>query len=192
MATTSRKIYLDEGDIVLTRAIGPLGSAIRWFSRVRGEKPTQVNHVGIITRGGPLWLAEITEALWRVRTHLLWKRYGNSKKHSVCIARARNISPGTRKTIARYALLKYQNRPYGVLKLVLHALDRLVGDLYFFRRLGRMDSYPICSYLVADAYGEFGYDFGVEVKQAQPDDIWDFIVEHPELYEIIWPLSTLE
>jgi hypothetical protein len=37
------------------------------------------------------------------------------------------------------------------------------------------NKYPICSWVVADAFAKVGKDFGVEVGMATPDDIWDFI-----------------
>jgi hypothetical protein len=71
-------------------------------------------------------------------------------------------------------------------------MDRLIGGKYFFRRLGRVKRYPICSFLVADAYQAYGYDFGVSVYAAQPDDIWDYVTENPDIYEVIYPLGYLE
>jgi hypothetical protein len=184
--------YLEAGDIVLTRGSGFLSRAIRVFSRSFGERRTEVNHVGIITRGGPLWLAELTEALWRVRTHLLWKRYGKKEQHRVAVVRARNVSRGVRQQIARYAQETYQGKLYGVIKIALHAADRLIGGKFLFRRLAVAKRFPICSFLVADAYQEFGFDFGVRTREAQPDDIWDYVVNRPDKYEVIIPLGKLE
>jgi hypothetical protein len=43
---------------------------------------------------------------------------------------------------------------------------------------------------VAHAYSKAGKDFGVDPGAAQPDDIWDFIQDNPEKYELIHPLGS--
>lgn len=182
-------IRLQPGDIVFTAGDSVLSRLIRWASRVGGESKTEVNHVGIITGYGSLLTAQVTEALWRVRTRFLWDGYGN-KRVRVAIARPTNIELPVRVSIARIAL-NYSGRSYGWWKLVLHLGDKLIGGRYFFRRLARIKKYPICSYLVAEAYGRKGYDFGVKVGEAQPDDIWDYCVASPN-YKFVRPLERLE
>ena len=41
-----------------------------------------------------------------------------------------------------------------------------------------MDRYPICSWLVAHAYGAAGVHFDVPPGAATPDDIWDYVISH--------------
>ena len=45
------------------------------------------------------------------------------------------------------------------------------------RRLGRLDRYPICSWLVAHSYKKAGKHFGFSARAASPDDIWDFVTD---------------
>jgi hypothetical protein len=62
---------------------------------------------------------------------------------------------------------------------------------YIFRRLTQNGDYPICSWLVAHAFAKAGKTFGVQPGAANPDDIWDFIVDNPEKYGEIHPLVQL-
>jgi hypothetical protein len=182
-------VRLQPGDIVFTAGESWLSRLIRWASRVGAESKTQVNHVGIITGYGSLLTAQVTEALWHVVTRNLWDGYGN-KRVRVAIARPTNIELAERVSIARIAL-NYAGRDYGWWKLLLHLGDKLLGGVYFFRRAARLKKYPICSFLVAEAYGRRGYDFGVKVGEAQPDDIWDYCVASPN-YKFVRPLTRLE
>ena len=179
---------LQPGDIVFMAGNSLVSRLIRWASRHTGETRTQVNHVGIITGYGSLLTAQVTEALWRVRTHSLWDKYGNSKTR-IAIARPSHIPLEVRVSAARIAL-NYTDRKYGWWKLGLHFADKLIGGLYFFRRLSRLKKYPICSFLVAEAYGRKGYNFSVKVGEAQPDDIWDYALS--EGFDWIRPLERLE
>ena len=71
----------------------------------------------------------------------------------------------------------YAGKRYGYLKIFLHFFDWLLVGEYAFRRLGRMDRYPICSWLVAHSYKKAGKHFGVPARAANPDDIWDFVTD---------------
>ena len=62
---------------------------------------------------------------------------------------------------------------------------------YVFRRLGRMDRYPICSWLVAHSYKAAGLHFGVAPGAATPDDIWDFVTTRTDRFQEIRPLGPL-
>lgn len=183
------KIRLQPGDIVFTAGQGLLSRLIRWASQHLYESKTQVNHVGIITGYGSLLTAQVTEALWRVRTHRLWARYGNSRTQ-VAIFRPVNIDLAQRVSIARVAL-SYSGRKYGWWKIALHFGDKLLGGPYFFRRLAFLKKYPICSFVVADAFASRGYTFGVETGEAQPDDIWDFCLSSGD-YKLIRSLEVLK
>jgi len=188
LALKDSALRLQPGDIVFTAGDSLLSRLIRWGSRRLGESKTQVNHVGIITGYGSLLTAQVTEALWHVVTRRLWDGYGN-KRTRVAIARPTNIELSTRVSIAREAL-RYTDRHYGWWKLMLHFGDKLLGGVYFFRRLAQIKKYPICSFLVAECYGDYGYDFGVEVGEAQPDDIWDYCVAS-ENYKFLRPLERM-
>lgn len=181
-------IRLQPGDIVFTRGKSLLSRLIRWGSQSIGESKTEVNHVGIITGYGSLLTTQVTEALWRVRTHRLWDKYAGTNTE-VAVFRANNLELAERVSIARIAL-NFTDRKYGWWKLILHFADKALNGAYFFRRLASIKKYPICSFLVAEAYGRRGYDFGVEVGEAQPDDIWDYCV-NSDNYDQIRPLRRL-
>ena len=174
-------MMLQLGDIALFQGQAWISKAIRVLTRTRGELETKANHVGIILVDGTERSAVVIEALNTVQLNVLYPKH---ERDLVAIARPINLCDKDRKFIGLNAL-KYLNRRYGYLKIVLHFLDRIIGGRYFFRRLGRIKRYPICSFLVADAFAAIGLDFGVPVGQAQPDDIWDFVKANPDKYKII-------
>ena len=176
------------GDIVLTRGRGRLSRAIRFFTRRIGESRTKVNHVGIVSGYGPLREAMVVEALHTVRLHTLPRRYGDGRS-DVAVYRAA-LTERERAAIA-YSARSYVGRQYGYLKLILHLCDWLLQGAYVFRRLGRMDRYPICSWLVAHCYAKVGRSFGVPPGAASPDDIWDCVTERSHDYTCIRPLGPL-
>jgi len=179
---------LKAGDIVFTAGNSILSRLIRWASRGWGESKTKVNHIGVITTPGSLLTADITEALWKVRTHNLYRRYSGGR-NKVCIVRAVGIPPHILVKIAARAE-SYTGRKYGWWKLGLHFGDKLLGGVYFFRRLSFLKKRPICSFVVAEAWAHFGYTFGVPYGGAQPDDIWDFIMYGKD-YVVIRTLREL-
>ena len=61
-----------------------------------------------------------------------------------------------------------------------------------FRRLAGNGDYPICSWLVAHAFGEAGTNFDVERGAAEPDDILDFVTAYKDRYECLHPLKRLQ
>ena len=78
--------------------------------------------------------------------------------------------------------------------VIAHFLDWLLLGAYFFRRLVPGGKYPVCSWVVADAFAAAGKNFGVEVGMATPDDIWDFIHDDKRhgIYAEIHPLEVLQ
>jgi len=164
--------------------------AIRLFTRVVGESRTKVNHVGVIVTEGDLRTAIAVEALTKVKRHKLWKRYGPPSSSEVAIYRATNLSEDEIETITK-AAESYVGRRYGYLKLLAHLADWFLQGAYVFRRLARMDKYPICSWLVAHSFAKAGKHFGVPPGAASPDDIWDFIQGHQDIYTEIYPLGLL-
>ena len=184
-------INLQPADIFLTRGRGLLSRAIRLFTRVIGESRTRVNHVGVMVTGGDLRSAIAVEALTEVKRHKLWDRYGPPGRSEVAIYRATNLSEDEIRIITG-AAESYVGRKYGYLKILAHLADWLLQGAYVFRRLARMDRYPICSWLVAHAFAKAGKHFGVSPGAASPDDIWDFIQRHPDIYAEVYPLGLLD
>lgn len=179
------------GDVFVTDADSLLGWAIRKFSRTKGEAPSRVNHTGLIVGGGEERTAVAVEALSRVEQHPLWEQYGQQST-GVRIWRPLFLTPMQRELVAQHAV-RYVGYRYGYTKIAAHAIDReLFGGAYKVRRWFGIDAWPICSYLVAMAY-KLGanYDFGVDVKAAQPDDIDDWCGAHPEQWQMLTPLLPL-
>ncbi len=183
-------LILLPGDVFLTRGKGFLSAAIRFFSRRIGEKRTIVNHTGLILEKGTLQECVAIEVSYKVWKRKLWEDYGPPATSSVAIYRPKNLTDGELDIIVSEAEQQV-DKIYGALKILAHVLDWLFFGIYFFRRFFRNNKYPICSWLVAHAYSKAGKDFGVAPDAAQPDDIWDFIQDNPEKYELIHPLSSL-
>lgn len=175
-------------DIVLTRGTGLLSRTIRVLTRGFGEPRTKVNHVGIVVEGGTVREAVIVEALSTVQEHRLVDQYDDGKTE-VAVYRPLNLTDEQRAAVVA-ASRKYVGRTYGYFKLGLHLLDWMLLGAYVFRRLGG-SRYPICSWLVAEAFGKAGLNFGKAVGQAQPDDIWDFVTTESEKYERVRALSLI-
>ena len=100
----------------------------------------------------------------------------------IAIFRPLNISNEERLRIAANANM-YVGRGYGYGKIALH----LIG----LASIGSAKRWPICSWLVARAYGDEGYGFGVSAKTATPDDIWDFCVSRPDRYQCVRSLGRV-
>jgi len=195
-------ILLEPGDIFLTRGCGLLSKAIRYFTRSIGEKRTKVNHVGLVVKKGDFKAAIVVEALCKVIRHKLWSQYGPPKKDCVAVYRATNLTVEEVKDIVAEAE-KQVGKKYGFPMIAAHFMDWLLGrmigwlfgwqfsDVYLFRRVIPGNKYPICSWVVADAFAEADKDFGVEIGMATPDDIWDFIQDNPDKYKEIHPLKLL-
>ena len=183
-------IIAKQGDIFLTRGKGFLSIAIRICSRTIGEKRTKVNHVGIVVEDGTLETCIVVEALAKVQKHRLWEQYGPPSKSEVAIYRPSNLTNNELATIIT-AANRQVGKKYGYLKILAHLFDWILLGAYFFRRFFKNNKYPICSWLVAHAYSEAGKHFGVDPGAAEPDDIWDFIQENPDKYDLIYPLSTI-
>ena len=78
-----------------------------------------------------------------------------------------------------------------LLREFLHLLDWILQGAYLFRRLGGIDDYPICSWVVTQSYAKPGKTIGVPPGAASPDDIWDFVTRHPHRYAIVRTLGPL-
>lgn len=181
--------YYEMGDVVMTRGSGIVSRLIRKFTTSKGEEPTEVNHVGIVVYPGTLGNAIIVEALETgVKRHRLARYVGTSS--DVAVARMRGLSEKDQARVVA-AAEEYEGRAYGYLKLATQWLDWAIGGRYLFRRLSNMDEFPICSWIVASAYGRIGVSFGVRVGEATPDDIWDHIVANPAQWEWVHGLTPL-
>lgn len=179
-------------DILLTRSKSKLGSMIRFFTRRWPfESKTVASHCGIFTVEGDLKTATLVEAQSHCNRHSFSEAYGSDTTTDLCIFRPLNLTDEEKALIVAKAE-SYVGKDYGYFKLLLHLGDWLLGGVYLFRRLGRMDRYPICSYVVSHAYGAAKKTFGVANDAASPDDIWDFILKNiGEKYEFVWQRGTM-
>ncbi len=182
-------VTLQPADIFLTRGTGIISRLIQFFSRGIGEPRTKVNHVGLVVEGGPIDSAIVVEALTKVKRHKLFDQYVNTK-HGVAVYRPLNVEQEDLDKIVVTAE-GYVGRTYGYLKILLHLLDWALLGAYVFRRLGQMDRYPICSWLVAHSYKKANLYFGVKPGAATPDDIWDFVRSQTGKYKEVRKLSRL-
>ena len=139
-----------------------LSRLIRGMSRREGESPTWASHSGVIAEQHGL----VIEALWTVKRRSLFDYQGKSQ---VCVFRAPFVSPGRGLRIADAAANRLGQK-YGWWKILQHAHGRAA-------RIARNDR-QICSQLVAECYAEvcYGFSFGVEPNEAQPDDLLDYAV----------------
>lgn len=177
-------------DIVLTRSQSLLGRLVRFFTSHKGGKAAEVNHAGMITTAGHIRDVLVIESLLTTLEHNFWQKYAGSGIE-VSIWRPRDLTEHQRQIILIRAN-RYLGFPYGGWKLIPHALDWAIGGKYFFRRLTVLSPYPICSWLVAYAFSAAGLDFGVPPRSASPDDIDDYVRNHPEKYLCVFPLQKLE
>lgn len=178
------------GDIMLTRGDGVYSKCIRVASRGWGEDKTFFNHAGIVVTEGTIKTARMVEALWTVKNHTIWNAYAGTDT-KVAIYRCNDLSPLERDLLGIYAS-EYIGRWYGVPKIITQAIDKLFFfDKYVARRITNSDRFPICSWVVAQAYDKLGLSFGVEPGQADPDDIGDFIFDHPEKYSCVLGLQEI-
>ena len=182
------KMYLLPGDIVLTRSNGTIGKLIRVFTKSGNESETMVNHVGMVDTTSYLCDATMVEAVDKVRVRKILEYYGSNTGIEYAIYRPTFLDHYRRKIVID-KLNSYVNKNYGYLKIVTHFLDYCIGGKYFFRKLAKSDDYPICSWVVAYAYDSIGFKFGVDPQEASPDDIWDFVVSHPEYFKEIKKLG---
>jgi hypothetical protein len=181
---------LEPADILLARRRSFISRAIRFFTRSLGEPRSEVSHAGIVVEGGPIEQALIVEAAGRVKKRPILSRYGKRSKKEVAFYRPLNLSPEERAVVVR-AAEEYLGKDYSYFKILLHLLDWLLQGAYFFRRLGGINDYPICSWLVAQSYAKVGKTFGVAPGAASPDDIWDFVTTHPTKYAMVRALGPL-
>jgi len=170
-------VDLKPGDVFFTRGKSTLNKMVRFFTRSVGEPRTKVDHIGLVV-GAP---DTVVEALARVQQVPL----GNRK---AAVYRPLNLTEEEIALIVTKAR-SYVGKKYSYIKVTTHFLDWLLQGAYVFRRLGGLDPYPICSYLVAESFSAAGKNFGVSPGAASPDDCWDFVNSRPDKYQQVVPLE---
>lgn len=163
------------GDIILTAGDAWISKLIRWATRYRGEKRTIKNHVGIGVDD-----KYYVEALWTTKRN----KYEDLLKQNKKLEIWRNVNLDDEEAyILKLKALEYVGSIYGPHKILLHFLDALLEKLfgkniYLFRRIGFINRFPICSWVVSFVYSEINYSFGIDKRFATPDCIHDYLVKN--------------
>ena len=173
---------LEPCDIFFSRSKSILGWLIRKTTQERGEAKTWANHTGIVVKAGDLRQAVVVEALTRVFRRTFYPAYGKGPDWEVY--RPLTLEAWEQCRIVERAET-YVGRTYGYLKILAHAGDWLLGNARVFRRLCKIDRYPICSYLVAHCFQVVDKTFGVPSDMATPDDMMDFCQQYPNKYALV-------
>lgn len=203
-------IWAEAGDTFFTRSESLLGRLIRWVETDPGEtNGTWANHAGVVVEAG--WIgpgqapqAVVVEALWKTRKGP-WENYKDGAEIRVF----RPIPPYTPIELAffKVAALKFVGDTYGWWKLGFHLLDRAIfRGKKVLSHLMFIDKRPICSYLAAKvnqaarpigataptnvffkgvAVPSDWFGFGMDPETADPDEMMDFCLAHPELWKEI-------
>jgi hypothetical protein len=177
-------------DILFARSHGWLGRSILRFTRSPREAPSIATHTGIFTMGGDLLSAMLVEAQVHCNRHPLGEAYPEGCDTEICIFRPINLAQFQIQLIVDKAA-SYVGDNYGYGKLLLCLGDWCLGGANVFRRLGRIDSVPICSFLVARSFKAAALDFGIADYAATPDDIWDFVTTHKDKYKFLYQRGTM-
>jgi len=173
------------GDLLFFRGRQWISGAIRWATRSRGEDRTWANHVGGVGTGGTPDKSSSIEALWKVKEQPFLKAIEGA---DVQVWRKRDLPKGERYELAVHAR-SYLGRKYGPLKIVAHLCDAVLskifgGNPYVFRRLSKMDNYPVCYWVWSFAYfRSIGYRFGSDPYNTSPDDMHDWCKSRPWEWE---------
>jgi hypothetical protein len=179
-------IRVQAGDVGFTRSNTLLGKAIRWVDVSPDGRPTWTNHQLLFTRAGAVGPRAVedqawaVEAQWRVEHNPWWDRHGHEAGNRIRVFRPLFLANATDAGAIVANALAHKGAKYGYWKLGAHALDRvLFGGRKRISSLLFLDSRPICSYLVADAYAEEGYPraFGGDAQGVSPDSGLDYCEE---------------
>jgi hypothetical protein len=165
---------VEVGDIVHVQGGSLYSRAIRWVTRSSSEEPSWASHTALVLEVADTVTVIDTVGIRVSVRPLSAYRFSRSK---VLVSRVPGGLSARQKACLVEKARDYEGRLYGVFKLLFHALDRILDNRYFFRRLATVDDYPICSWMVAYVYQRsLGLMFGCPPNAAQPDDILDYCV----------------
>jgi hypothetical protein len=191
-------MILHPGDLVLTRSERPIPRLIRWATREGGERePTLVNHVAMVSVGGPALGARVIQAIFSgVEEVGFIETFGPGPWPFLAIYRHRD-SAG-RGLLREIAWAREQlGDGYSIASLCLLFADSLAGKLIKRRvtllsRLCRVTPLWYCSELIASIKRKsYGETFGrPSPATTTPDDIADWVQAHPDEWACVLPLGT--
>lgn len=152
------------GDIVAVRGQGWLSDSICKAT----DSP--VSHVGMIVAADP---PTIVEALAAVETHGI--EVTLSQAVHVWQIRYKLLTPDEQTLLVKTAN-GFSGDDYGYADLALQLADAAFKTRWFCDHLayGWLGRFPICSYVVARAYGEINITFGHQASSITPGDIYKF------------------
>ena len=184
-----QNFHIEPCDLFFTHGDKLFSKIIRLGEKHLGDWISVINHTGIVVEQGTIGSADVIEALATVKKHTLWEQY-HGQSDQVAVFRPLGLTDEQKKIIVDKAI-DYEGRTYGYAKIATNALDFFTGGHYIFRRLTNSDRYPICSWVVAHSYSKVGLTFGCDPGQANPDDIWDYCLGHPDKYQLIFSLQKV-
>jgi len=201
-------VYVTAGSTFFTRSNTLLGKLVRFGETDKDEAKgsTWANHTGIIFEDG--WIgstlagdqspATVIEALWKTRK-------GPLKLNGTQVRVFRPIPAYDADELARFRAEAetYVGATYGYWKLGVQLADKvLFGGRKILTTGLYIKSRPICSFLAGYANhvaqsnkrvakrvlagfrnGEAMYSFGMPPQAADPDEMLDFCLAHPTLWE---------
>ena len=174
---------MQPGDIIATRSPTWLSRTIRKAqTRSDNGQPALVSHVGLFISPDI-----VIQALSRVVTTPFPKSF---QKDEYIVLSPLNLSNANRRIVVERALT-YSSNSYGWLKILGQGLDVVFHTRWFMSHVFTLDKFPICSYVVAEAYKSIGLDFGVPTTTTTPDDILDFAMENSDKYLIVESTPSL-
>jgi hypothetical protein len=183
---SSRPPQFLAGDIILFEGQGDLYSRVgAWMMRGRGESPTYAVHTAqflsahrVLEMDFKVRIKSINEVIKKGRGFEVW--------------RCRTLSEGDRRALTHQSLT-YTKVRFGMLKFGEHLFDALISravgrDVFVLRRLHT--GHPVCSGITSITYDKvLGYRFGVPPECADPDQIYDWLVAHPDEWVRVFSLE---
>ena len=174
-------MILAPGDIVAVRGRGWLADGIIKAEYGDGMPPyNAVSHVGLLVAGDPIPV--VIEALNQVVTDPLDVTLAGCAR--AFVLHDKSLNENQRRAIIAKACT-FSAKSYGYLDLFAQWLDANTGTTWWTDRMsGYLGHWPICSFVVAEAYSAVGLDFGVDNASCKPSDIMEFATKHPEIYDV--------
>ena len=162
---------MKSGDIILVTGTAWISKQIMAKTALPTDEIT-VSHAGLF-----ICDQYVLEALPK---GVVTSKYPDSFPETHYIFSPKNITTVQQADICKKALT-YSADPYGWGKLGTQYLDWLTSSKVWSSY--GLDKYPICSYIVAQAYKSVGLDFGVPTKGTTPMDILRFCLNNIDKYD---------
>lgn len=162
------------GDIIAIRQLGWLADNICEATH------SEVSHVGLIIGVNPII---VIEALLRTKTNLLDITLTDAQK-AWCI-RYSNLNEKDKNQLVKSAL-KFSADDYGWPDLILQLGDATFKTRWFTHTIGKafLNHFPICSFIVGEAYDSIGINFSVTDWSVTPGDIMNYAIKNIERFTV--------